>query len=646
MLQTYTWSTGDYAYQSWSNSYKIHLTLTEESNSVENNTSVVYYKFWISNTSNNRFYSNGYSWNISIGGQSIAINNFNFYVYPYNVTQTIAEGRVTVTHLADGTLNMPYNVSIPNLKASNQYAPPAMSLSGTWELTDIPRAPTILTAPNFSDTDNPTITYTNSAGNAATHLQACICNENGTVIYAKYRDIPKTGSSYTFYLTEDERTALRNATGSDPLKLKFVIWSVIGGVTDYAQLYRTMTINDANPIVTASVVDINAVTVALTGDNKKIVRYYSNASATMSATPQKGAAIDNDLYVIRNGSLVGYGTSYTFNNVESNVFSFSATDSRGNVGTASVTPAMVNYVRLTCNMENTRPDASGNMDVRCIGNFFNGSFGAVENTITVQYRYKIIGGTYSGWNTMTVVKNGNTYGAYASFTIPNFDYHASYAFECQAVDKLDTVSSSESSLKSMPVFHWGENDFVFEVPVDVKGDLRLKGDDNYGNTLRFGDGDHCYVSEPVDDHMKVHARVEIDLEALTVKVNGDTLMDFVIATGTEAMGTNGTWYWTKWKSGKAECYGTRNFGKASVTSAWGSLYESTEYTQTFPSGLFIAKPDTLQITVDNCSGDGVMLERSGTIPSSTSTGGFHLVRPTSTTLASSYVTFHAIGRWK
>jgi hypothetical protein len=367
----------------------------------------------------------------------------------------------------------------------------------------------------------------------------------------------------------------------------------------------------------------------------------------MTATAQNGATITRQS--ITNGNTTYTTTPATFANVESGVFSLSATDSRGfttTVGRNQETAGkFVPYVRLTCNMENTRPDASGNMDVRCIGNFFNGSFGAVENTLTVQYRYKIIGGTYSGWNTMTVVKNGNTYGAYASFTIPNFDYHASYAFECQAVDKLATVSSSESSLKSMPVFHWGENDFVFEVPVDVKGDLRLKGDGNFGNTLRFGDGDYCLITEDSDDVMTIKANF-INLDALGVYLYGSLVADFPIETGTTAMGTNGTWYWTKWLSGKAECYGVRNYGNMGISNSFGNWYSSEKFTQSFPSGLFVAPPDYLNINVHKSNNGSGIVEMGTSGLTATQTNKFALLYPEATTFQQVYFNFHAIGRWK
>jgi hypothetical protein len=301
-----------------------------------------------------------------------------------------------------------------------------------------------------------------------------------------------------------------------------------------AESWTLTTIQSPPPIITASVIDTNAETIALTGDNRKLIRFFSIAYASMSATAQGDASIDQDLYVIRNGNRVEYGTEATFDSVESNTFTFSAQDSKGSIGSKTVAPTMVNYVRLTCDIENTRPDASGNMDVRCTGMYFSGSFGAVENTLSVYCRYKVQGAyEWSDPIEMTIVPNGNYYGAYASFVIEDYDYRNAYVFDCIAQDKLTTYSSMQNAVKSLPVFHWGENDFVFEVPVTfnagssdaagdktIDGNLKVEGDLrlNDGNALRFGDGSYCII-EANDGGMLIRATT-IDLEANSVSVYG------------------------------------------------------------------------------------------------------------------------------
>lgn len=591
-LKTYTWVTGDYAYQSWSNGYKIHLTLTEESTSTANNTSLVSYKFWVSNGSNNRFIDDNWSWSISIGGKTIAIKNFNFYVYPYNVTQTIASGQITVTHNSDGSLNMPYNVSVPNVKASNQYGMPAMSLSGTWALTTIPRASGVACSIANIGTA-PTITISRASSSFEHKLTYTFGSLSGTIVERT------SSTSYTSWVLPTTFYAqIPNATSGTGT----IYCYTYSGSTHIGTSSCTFTANVnesiSSPTITATIKDTNSATTALTGDSGVLVRYYSTASVSMTATAHNSATLVSQS--ITNGSTTHSASAATFENVSNGVFSLSATDSRGfttTVGRNLVTAEkFVPYVHLTCNMENTKPDASGNMTIICDGSFYNGSFGAVENTLTVTCRYKKSGGLYSDWYTMTVNKNGNYYGAYYDFTIPDFDYLSAYTFQCQAVDKLATVDTSENSAKSMPVFHWGENDFVFEVPVtfnagvnsggasavatdqtidgdlNVTGDLRLKGSGNYGNTLRFGDGSYCYITEPTDDVMTIKAS-SINLEANNVKVYGNPIPTLATGVWTPTLSSSAvSSYSTQygWYSKMGQTVSVGFFVKATCRSGYNS----------------------------------------------------------------------------
>ncbi len=348
-------------------------------------------------------------------------------------------------------------------------------------------------------------------------------NVNGT---AYTGTIPNYDGSSTVTLKSGTQTASHNADGTKTISFYFNVTDTTGatytsgnssanGTLALTKLETEKPSTGAAPIITASVVDTNSSTIALTGNSSKLIRYHSAARATMSAEPQGGAAIDESLYIIRNGSATGYGDSHTFYDVESNVFTFSAEDDRGYVGTKTVTASMVDYVRLTCNIANSRPDASGDMYLSCTGNYFNGYFGAQYNSLTVQYSYSGSDGSYN-YGIMTVSTSGNTYTAYANLS--DLNYQATYSFTITATDELETVTSTKSAVKSKPIFHWGENDFVFEVPVKFngadtvtfKGDLWLKGDKTYGNTLYFGDrrydgAGYCYIAEPEEDVINIHA---------------------------------------------------------------------------------------------------------------------------------------------
>jgi hypothetical protein len=122
------------------------------------------------------------------------------------------------------------------------------------------------------------------------------------------------------------------------------------------------------------------------------------------------------------------------------------------------------------------------MALRASGNFFNGSFGAVANTITVQYRHKVQGGEYGDWQAMTATASGNTYTAEADLT--GLDYRVAHTFQVQAVDKVRSCASVERTVRTYPLFDWGENDFNFNVPVHfAQGATGLDHTHNAGDIL-------------------------------------------------------------------------------------------------------------------------------------------------------------------
>lgn len=458
---------------------------------------------------------------------------------------------------------------------------------------------TITSAPNFTDDENPTITYSNPMGSSVSDLKACIADENGVNIYVPYRSISKTGTSYTFTLTDSERAALRAAVTGTTLSVRFYLQTVISGSSYYSySAVKTMTLDATGPVITASISDVNATTVALTGGGTKFIRGHNSMQYSMTAEGQKGATISK-YSVICGNQTVNNSTSGTLTNIENNVVIFSATDSRGKTSTKTVTLQAIDYIKLTCNQELRmvlESDNAAQVDLTVTGNYFNSSFGAKNNTLTLYVRSQEEDGNWSSWGDISILINdisNNTYTAHAN--VSGLNPNRTYTFQCKAVDALGEVVTTEYAVKLKPVFDWGKTDFNFNVPITIE--------DN-------------------------------------------PLVDFVIEEGTEAMGTNGTWYWRKWKSGRAECYGVRNYGNMAVSTAWGGLYRSESFSQSLPYGLFIATPEVVDITYRVANYGGWIARHEATEASSDNTGGFIVVRPASATLNQAHIGFNVIGRWK
>ena len=229
----------------------------------------------------------------------------------------------------------------------------------------------------------------------------------------------------------------------------------------------TATVNESasKPTLNPTVVDNNSTTTALTGNSSKFIKYYSNASVATGAKARNSATLKSQK--ITCGAKSISSASGTINSVESGSFTFSATDSRGYTTTQTINKTLIEYIKLTCSMEAGAPTTAGVATLKISGNYFNGSFGAVANTLTVQYRYKTQGGTYGSWTETTATKSGNTYNATA--TISGLDYQTTYVFQARAVDKLITISTDEQARRTIPIFDWGKNDFK------VNGDFRVTG---------------------------------------------------------------------------------------------------------------------------------------------------------------------------
>ena len=336
------------------------------------------------------------------------------------------------------------------------------------------------------------------------------------------------------------------------------------------------------PSILAAVEDSNEKTLALTGDKNILVRYQSTAKCSFSAEAKNGATITEK-------SVNDVKDAESFPGVDTGAFLFRAKDSRGYITEEPVEKTLIPYIPLTARAVATRTDpTSGNARLYVEGRYFSGSFGAAENTLTIGYRL-------AGEEAYLPIEpqiSGNSYTA--EVTLTGLDYTRSFSYELVVEDKLCSLSPTATVGKGVPVFDWGEADFRFHVPV--------------------------YLQEGM-------------------------LADYVVETGTASMGDNGTWYYQKWASGKAECYGCRNYGDLDVSTAWGSLYRTALMSQSLPSGLFTSAPEVIHITIGSADNGG-WIAFDGKKVSKASVGQFMVLRGVTAVMAQTHLGFHIIGRWK
>ncbi len=335
--------------------------------------------------------------------------SFTVASYDFRNSQTIGLGTLSFTniqHNADGTktiaINSSWNTDNPYVLSSG--GSQTLTASSSLKLTDIPRQANITGADNFNDEQNPKISYINSAGNNVTSLQACI-SFTGAKDDIAYRDISKTGNSYTFNLTEAERNVLRNGTlSSNTRNVLFYVKTVLNGVTYYSKIPRTLTIVNANPVIgSITYQDTNTSVTNVTKNNQIIVQNKSSLRVSFtSPTMKKGATFTKHQFTL-NGvtkestSSSGYVDFGAINSANNLTLVSSVIDSRGNKTSNNKTISISAYsnptMLVTLNRLNNYEDTTY---LTVDGNIAS----VINNAMTIQYRYKLKGGTYGSYTTI------------------------------------------------------------------------------------------------------------------------------------------------------------------------------------------------------------------------------------------------------
>ena len=121
---------------------------------------------------------------------------------------------------------------------------------------------------------------------------------------------------------------------------------------------------------------------------------------------------------------------------------------------------MIDYIPVsikTFNLERSNP-TSNYLTAQITGNYFNGSFGTSNNSLSVQYRYKEAYGTWSSYTTIEALVSGNSYTV--NTQLPTvFSYLKQWEVELLVSDKLATDTYSLKISKGIPTIQKSEREF-------------------------------------------------------------------------------------------------------------------------------------------------------------------------------------------
>lgn len=296
-------------------------------------------------------------------------------------------------------------------------------------------------------------------------------------------------------------------------------------------LYLTADKNTCSPTInSASAVDVNEKTIALTGNSKIIVNNASRVSVSVSGKTKYYATVSRlsvggtNISPSVTSDGVGYNVSFsgivdTFNPAYPYC---DLVDSRGFMDSHDFEIAgIVQYIYPKANVSFVRTTPTGStitMD-SLSGSVFAGSFGAVSNTCTVKYRFKkSTDSDFGEWvdisDKITVNSDNNTFNKTSdTITIDGFDYKYQYVVELSCIDKLNTYTVSTVISQGLPVFYWDEDSLYDKSGLGLSGEILYDNPSGDSGTITlsqsaanfkrfkifYRDKDSCYQSVDVCD---------------------------------------------------------------------------------------------------------------------------------------------------
>jgi len=271
-------------------------------------------------------------------------------------------------------------------------------------------------------------------------------------------------------------------------------------------------------------------------------------------------------------------------------------DSRGNKSYGYTSLNFIDYknVSLTQDVDITLVGETGaRVDLTLEGDYYNGSFGSVNNQLLLWYRYKEGSGDYGSWvrisDTYTPTFNNGRYTL--SVPIEGLHYEKAYTFESWAEDKLTYEATPPYTAKLIPVFDWSETDFNFNVPVSFQG---------------------------------------------------ETMADMIVEQG-----ERNNWTYRKYKSGVAECW-TTVLNTTSFNTTWGSMYQNDNAMPqlTYPFD-FVEVPSEIASLVGGTGYSAWIYVDSANKQTNKKSGVYRLCRPSQVVAQSEFkINIHCLGRWR
>lgn len=331
--------------------YQLHLIMSEQSQSVANNTTTIAYELRLTSGSYN-FGQYGAGWEVWINGTRVAYHDRNTsdrYSIAKNSSWTIASGTTTVTHNADGTKTINCSAS---LDMAGSPAPGALSCPETsWTLTTIPRAST-MSVPSFTIENTGTMTITMASNTFSHTITYSFSGLTGTAA--------SVGAGVTSASWTPPSTFYAKLPSSTSGTVTLVLHTYSGGTEIGSKSYTTTvyvssSIKPTAPSITLYPVNSNA----WLNTKGLYVGGYTKLRVVSSASAGSGASVSS--YSVSN-AFTATGADVTSSSAlaaGSRTAAVTVTDSRGRTNSNSKSVSFLSYSNPTVSLSAERGTYSG-----------------------------------------------------------------------------------------------------------------------------------------------------------------------------------------------------------------------------------------------------------------------------------------------
>lgn len=508
--------------------------------------------------------------------------------------EVIISGEKTIKHNTDGSKSISLSAS-----AKNTYWNINKSMSATVDIPKIDRLAIVTSATDFTDEENPTLTFDNPAGfDVKPYLS--FYNESLTLLYTLSRNDVIT-SPYTWDITAEERNVIRGITNQQKKYRVQVGVDTYDGNTKlgYNSIAKEMTYVNATPTQSITTTETNATIVSLLGSSSAntIVQNASNLTFSITPTALKSATISK----VELDGVSDTSSPYEFTNIipTTNTFNVKTTDSRTLYVEEAITKTLINYEPidiLSVTFERPAPtsdDVVLNAELR----YFQATFGSTPNVPTIKW------------------KKGETG---QENTLSASDY---------TIDTQNNKITITNLTLTNAISYQDEARFYFNV-----------------NDLLTQDADsHNYVTKgiPTYDAGKYSFQVNGQLYIADInRENAYPIVDYVFESG-----VSDGWHYRKWRSGLAECWANKMATGLNCTTASSGTYYGASESYDFPIGLFDTL-DYITVAIGQGSHSSGLYPYQANTSSDESTCVVDFRSFASQTNASCPVHIHAYGQWQ